>query len=95
SWITRVLRDLPLPKTPEEEMLASDPGNVGLRVSGRNALFGVYDMVREERRSGSTRRDRDPHFKSDTCGLGHIFWEQEQFDRGVLRREKSQRGEMS
>ena len=64
----------------------------GLRPQG---AFGVYDMVREERRSGSTRRDRDPHFKSDTCGLGHIFWEQEQFDRGVLRREKSQRGEMS
>src|SRR5271170_8063027 len=42
-----------------------NPVNVGLRASGRKALLAA--TTRSARiRSGSTRRDRDPHFNSDT-----------------------------
>ena len=71
-----------------------NPVNVGLRASGRKALLASTTWSGRIR-SGSTRRDRDPHFNSDACGLGHIFRGARQFDRGVLRREKSQRGEIS
>jgi hypothetical protein len=57
--------------------------NVGLRASGRKALLASTTWSGRIR-SGSTRRDRDPHFHSDACGLGHIFRGARQFDRGVL-----------
>ena len=46
--------------------------NVGLRASGRKALLASTTWSGRIR-SGSKRRDRDPHFNSDTCGLGHIL----------------------
>ena len=83
------MRDLPLRKMPEEVILSLattwNPVNVGLRASGRKALLASTTWSGRIR-SGSTRCDRD----SDNCGLGHILPGARQFDRGVLRREKSQ-----
>ena len=72
--------------------MTRNPVNVGLGASGREALLASKTWSGKIR-PGSTRRDRDRHFNSDTCGLGHILPGTRQFDRGVLRREKSQRGE--
>jgi hypothetical protein len=49
-----------------------NPVNFGLRASGRRALLAFTTWFGRIR-SGSTRRDRDPHFNSDACGLGHIL----------------------
>jgi hypothetical protein len=69
--------------------MTRNPVNVGLRASGRKALLPSTTSSGRIR-SVSTRRDRDPHFNSDTCGLAHILPGSRQFDHGVLRREKSQ-----
>jgi hypothetical protein len=49
-----------------------NPANVSLRASGRKALL-AFTTWSGGIRSGSARRDRDPHFNSDACGLGHIL----------------------
>jgi hypothetical protein len=76
SWIARVIRNFAVAQYARgsDAGLATtrNPGNVGLRASGRNALLA--SMTWSGRiRSGSTRCDRDPHFNSDACGLGHIL----------------------
>ena len=49
-----------------------NPANVSLRASGRKALL-ASPTGSGRMRSGSARRDGDPHFNSDACGLGHIL----------------------
>jgi len=49
-----------------------NPVNVGSKASGRKAPLASTTWSGRIR-SGSTRRDRDPHFDSGTCGLGHIL----------------------
>jgi len=49
-----------------------NPVNFRLRASGRKALLASTTWSGRIQ-SGSTRRDRDPHFNSAACGLGHIF----------------------
>ena len=70
------MRYLPLRKMPEEVILASqrrgNPVNVGLRASGRMALL-AFTTWSGGIRSGSTKRDRDPHLNSNIYGLGHIL----------------------
>ena len=64
-----MVRDLPLPKTPKELILASrrwEFGECQLKGLRPQGAFGVFGMVLAQ------QRDHDPHFNSGAC-IGYIL----------------------